>query len=229
MQAIPSQKLVAFEAPDLLAELPRHSRKRINRYKKGQVICAPGSIENLSIHVIESGRVILHSVSPTGQRVGLEILGYEDVFGLEALVGPYTILATCAESSETLSWNVEDIQGYRKQSSLLATAIADEVIRRMIYFQQQIENFAILNAPQRLAVFLNYRVASSPKDCDGVSLIPSFTHGLMADFVGTSREVVTHFMSVFQREGYLMYSRRGILLSDPKGLRRFAMEAKLSK
>jgi CRP-like cAMP-binding protein len=38
------------------------------------------------------------------------------------------------------------------------------------------------------------------------------THELLAQYVGTSREIVTHYMNQFRKEGYLQYSRRGIVL-----------------
>ena len=39
-----------------------------------------------------------------------------------------------------------------------------------------------------------------------------FTHVLLSQYVGTSREIVTHYMNQFRRQGYLRYSRKGILL-----------------
>jgi CRP/FNR family cyclic AMP-dependent transcriptional regulator len=38
------------------------------------------------------------------------------------------------------------------------------------------------------------------------------THELVAQFVGTSREIVTHYMNQFRRQGYLQYSRQRIIL-----------------
>jgi CRP-like cAMP-binding protein len=39
-----------------------------------------------------------------------------------------------------------------------------------------------------------------------------FTHELLSQYVGTSREIVTHYMNQFRRQGYIRYSRKGILL-----------------
>jgi CRP-like cAMP-binding protein len=39
-----------------------------------------------------------------------------------------------------------------------------------------------------------------------------FTHVLLSQYVGTSREIVTHYMNQFRKQGYVSYSRRGILL-----------------
>ena len=50
------------------------------------------------------------------------------------------------------------------------------------------------------------------KNDDGsVQMIP-FTHELLSQYVGTSREIVTHYMNQFRRQGYLRYSRKGIML-----------------
>jgi len=35
---------------------------------------------------------------------------------------------------------------------------------------------------------------------------------LLGQYVGTSREIVTHYMNMFRRQGYVRYSRKGIVL-----------------
>jgi CRP-like cAMP-binding protein len=40
----------------------------------------------------------------------------------------------------------------------------------------------------------------------------ALTHELLSQYVGTSREIVTHHMTHFRRLGYLRYSRKGIVL-----------------
>jgi CRP-like cAMP-binding protein len=47
---------------------------------------------------------------------------------------------------------------------------------------------------------------------DGSVKMAAFTHELLSQYVGTSREIVTHYMNQFRRMGYLQYSRRGIVL-----------------
>jgi hypothetical protein len=44
-----------------------------------------------------------------------------------------------------------------------------------------------------------------------VQIMP-FTHELLSQYVGTSREIITLYMNQFRRDGYLDYSRQGILL-----------------
>jgi len=38
------------------------------------------------------------------------------------------------------------------------------------------------------------------------------THELLSQYVGTSREIVTHYMNQFRRQGYLRYSRNAIFV-----------------
>jgi CRP-like cAMP-binding protein len=47
---------------------------------------------------------------------------------------------------------------------------------------------------------------------DGSVRMTPFTHELLSQYVGTSREIVTHYMNHFRRQGYLKYSRKGIVL-----------------
>jgi CRP-like cAMP-binding protein len=47
---------------------------------------------------------------------------------------------------------------------------------------------------------------------DGSVRMAPFTHELLSQYVGTSREIVTHYMNQFRRQGYLRYSRKGIIL-----------------
>jgi CRP-like cAMP-binding protein len=47
---------------------------------------------------------------------------------------------------------------------------------------------------------------------DGSVRMTPFTHELLSQYVGTSREIVTQYMNQFRRQGYLKYSHKGIVL-----------------
>jgi CRP-like cAMP-binding protein len=51
----------------------------------------------------------------------------------------------------------------------------------------------------------------TPQEDGSVSMV-HFTHELLAEDIGTSREIVTHYMNQFRNQGYLQYSRKGIVL-----------------
>ena len=50
-----------------------------------------------------------------------------------------------------------------------------------------------------------------PED-DGAARMPPLTHVLLAEYLGTSRQVICHLMHQFQAQGYLRYSRKDIAL-----------------
>ena len=47
---------------------------------------------------------------------------------------------------------------------------------------------------------------------DGSTRMVPFTHEMLSQYVGTSREIVTHYMNQFRRQGYLRYSRKGLTI-----------------
>ena len=80
-------------------------------------------------------------------------------------------------------------------------------------FGSRIESFSVDNIARRLAralIRFSERLGHQTED-GSVQMIP-FTHELLSQYVGTSREIVTHYMNQFRRQGYLRYSRKGILL-----------------
>ena len=62
----------------------------------------------------------------------------------------------------------------------------------------------------RSLIRFSERLGTSEED-GSVRMVP-FTHELLSQYVGTSREIVTHYMNQFRRQGYLRYSRKGIIL-----------------
>ncbi len=47
---------------------------------------------------------------------------------------------------------------------------------------------------------------------DGSVQLPPLTHKVLSQFVGSTREIVTHHMTEFRKLGYLHYSRTGIVI-----------------
>jgi CRP-like cAMP-binding protein len=80
-------------------------------------------------------------------------------------------------------------------------------------FGHRIESFSVDNIARRLArTLIRFSERLGQRNDDGSVQMMPFTHELLSQYVGTSREIVTHYMNQFRREGYLRYSRKGILL-----------------
>jgi CRP-like cAMP-binding protein len=77
----------------------------------------------------------------------------------------------------------------------------------------RIESFAIDSVEQRLArSLLRFSERLGTLEEDGTERMLPLTHSLLSQYVGTSREIVTHYMARFRKQGYVNYSRDGILL-----------------
>ena len=50
-----------------------------------------------------------------------------------------------------------------------------------------------------------------PEEDGSVRMLP-LTHELLSEDVGTTREIVSQYMNQFRKQGYLQYSRKGIVL-----------------
>lgn len=203
---------------DLLEQLPfRQGAGR--EYRKDQVVYAPDSKEDLRIYVVQEGRVITKALTITGDSVGLEMLEREEIFGLEALVGSYTTLARCAEYTRTLSWDVGTIDQLQRTNPELAVALAQAAIHRSIYFQRRIEELASMQIQERLATLLIEKAKKSAGtigEDGGITLAP-ITHETLGHFIGTSREIVTHYMNLFRRAGYINFDRKSIRVFNTIG------------
>jgi CRP-like cAMP-binding protein len=87
------------------------------------------------------------------------------------------------------------------------------MVQRSIDFKERIEGFSAERASHRLAralLRLSERLGTPQED--GSMRIVSFTHELLSQYVGTTRELVTHYMNQFRRDGALRYSRRDIIM-----------------
>ena len=95
----------------------------------------------------------------------------------------------------------------------LAVALLQILVQRTIEFTHRIESFSVDNIARRLArslIRFSERLGAEAED-GSVRMVP-FTHELLSQYVGTSREIVTHYMNQFRRQGYLKYSRKEVVL-----------------
>lgn len=106
---------------------------------------------------------------------------------------------------------VEDLVVKRPQ---LGIALLQLLVERTTDFKARIEILALDTIERRLAralLRLSERFGVMQEN-DEVTMTP-LTHELLAQYVGTSREIVTHYMNSFRKQSYLQYSRKGIVIN----------------
>jgi CRP/FNR family cyclic AMP-dependent transcriptional regulator len=198
---------------DPLAYLP-YSRPR--KYDKGQQIygldqpCA-------GMHLILTGSVKVGRSTQGGRLVIVDLYQRDQFFGESAfLTEPQrTEFAVAFEDAEVMTWTTDQIEEIASRHPKLAIGLLQVLVCRSIDFGARIESFSADNISRRLALSLlrfSERLGTAAGD-GGIQMMP-LTHEVLAQYVGTSREIITQYMIQFRREGYVSYSRQGIVVQQ---------------
>jgi len=169
----------------------------------------------LSLYLVISGKVKVYRTSETGgHQVLMDIYQADEFFGLSAFIGkPHYESAFAMENTQLMSWTTDEIEGIAATRPQLAMAFIKLVVQRCHESESRVESFAVDSIQSRLAralVRFSERFGHELED-DTIEIM-ALPHELIAQYLGTSREIVTHFMIRFRRLGYLRYSRREVIV-----------------
>src|SRR6266567_4477063 len=206
ISAVPQKQL-----EDPLAHLPCSS---ILEYKKGQVIYSQDQ-PSTSLYLVIDGKVKVCRMADDGRQVVVDIYQTDEFFGESAFLSSPTRdeQALALENTKVMTWTTAEIEDIVMRRPRLAVALLQILVQRSIEFGHRIESFSVDNIARRLArtlIRFSERLGQSMED-GSIQMMP-FTHELLSQYVGTSREIVTHYMNQFRRQGYVRYSRKGIML-----------------
>jgi len=196
---------------DPLAHLPCSS---ILEYKKGQNIYSQDQ-PSTSIYLVIEGKVKVSRMADDGHQVILDIYQTDEFFGESALLNlPHrSEQATAMDNTRLMTWTSAEIEDIVTKRPRLAVALLQILVQRTREFGHRIESFSVDNIARRLArSLIRFSERLGTLEADGSVHLAPFTHELLSQYVGTSREIVTHYMNQFRRQGYLRYSRKGIIL-----------------
>jgi len=196
---------------DPLAHLPCSS---ILEYRKGQVIYNQDQ-PSTNIYLVIDGKVKVCRMADEGSQVVVDIYRTDEFLGESAFLSSPARdeQALALENTKVMTWTTAEIEGIVMRRPRLAVALLQIMVQRSIEFGHRIESFSVDNIARRLArtlIRFSERLGQNMED-GSVQMMP-FTHELLSQYVGTSREIVTHYMNQFRRQGYLRYSRKGIML-----------------
>jgi CRP/FNR family cyclic AMP-dependent transcriptional regulator len=196
---------------DPLAHLPCSS---ILEYRRGQVIY-DGHQPCTAIYLVIDGKVKVSRGVENGHEVVVDIYQPDEFFGESAFLGlpQRPEQATALENTKLMTWTASEIEEIIARKPRLAVALLQILVQRTLDFTHRIESFSVDNIAHRLArSLIRFSERLGVAEGDGSVRMTPFTHELLSQYVGTSREIVTHYMNQFRRQGYLRYSRKGIIL-----------------
>ncbi len=194
---------------DPLTYLPRRPAQE---FLKGRTIY-DAQRPSEGLYVVILGRVKIVSVSEDGCQTIGRIVCTEGLFGESALLGPQklSISAVAIDTVTLMAWTREEIEQQIEQEPRLGIALSQCLVRQCLALQDRIESMAIHKTPERVMLAMVRLAAElgTPQP-DGSVQIGALAHHTIADYVGTSREIVTFQMNRLRRMGLLRYSRKHI-------------------
>ena len=113
-----------------------------------------------------------------------------------------------------MSWTRAEIELQIEREPRLGVALMQYMARQCLELKDRLESIAIYKTPERVMLSLVHLANTLGKPMeDGVVRVGSLTHHTLAEFVGTSREIVTFQMNRLRRLGLIRYSRQHIDIS----------------
>ena len=183
-------------------------RRHPKHYMRREVIYEPAPWALCYVHtgIVRTfhhagGRVIHHDLFPKGE-----------CFGEACLFPPPHPETAVAQTPATVSfWTRDEFLELAWQRHLIDALLQHQAARqrRMI---ERLERDETLKVEDRLFAAL-VDTAQRIGHFDGTSAtMPWIAHDVLASMIGSSRELVSHNLNHFRRQGFLKYSRREIVL-----------------
>jgi len=168
-----------------------------------------------NIYLVVKGTVGISHTAVDGTEVLLEIVRPDELFGESAFlqVTRHSERAEAIERAEVMSWPVSDMEDLVTKRPRLAVALLQVLAQRNAEYTRRIESFAIDSIERRLArSLLRFSERLGTQEEGGSTSMMPLTQQMLSQYVGTTREIVSHHMNRFRKNGYVSYSRRGISL-----------------
>ena len=196
---------------DPLAYLPC---SRILEYAKGQSIYDQQHPVS-SLNLIIEGKVKVSRMSDDGRQIVVDIYHKDEFFGESVFLAGRLAeeQAVAMEHTKMMNWSLGAVADIMAREPKLSIALLQLLALRSLDFGERLESFSVDNIARRLArnlIRFSERLGEQ-REGGAIRMMP-FTHELLSQVVGTSREIITHYMNQFRRKGYLQYSRRGMFV-----------------
>jgi CRP/FNR family cyclic AMP-dependent transcriptional regulator len=186
----------------------------IHAFARGEQIYGPGN-DSGSLCLLIDGRVKLLRLTESGTTVAVDIYQAGDLFGESALlsVPRDDEQALAVEPARVMAWTAPDIANLIAVQPRLAVALLQVIVKRSLDFKNRLESLSAEDTSHRLGrALVDFADRSRAAAGSAAVTIAPLTHELLAQYVGTSREIISHHMSTLRRNGYIGYSRKGILV-----------------
>jgi CRP-like cAMP-binding protein/transposase len=164
-----------------------------------------------NLYVVILGRVKVSSTNGNGRQSVSRIVRTEGLFGESCLIGASRDdeSATALDNVMLMGWDRAEIEKRILQEPRLGIALLQYMVHQCVELQDRIETMAVHKTPERVMLGLLQLATDLGTETEGGSTrIAHLTHDTIAEFVGTSREIISCQMNRLRRLGLIRYSRK---------------------
>jgi CRP/FNR family cyclic AMP-dependent transcriptional regulator len=196
--------LAAFSSGASLGGKVSHYRSKQNIYNQG----APA----YTLFYIQEGGVRLSSRTKRRPSAVTAILGAHDFFGELCLAGypvrMSTAVALTASSIRTIN-KEKMLQMLRKKNNKTSNSLLAYLLSSVENYRDHVADLLTSSAEERLARVL-LRLAHLDEEGPAIAQIPTVSHQVLAEMVGTTRPRINLFMNRFRKQGFIDYGVGGL-------------------
>jgi CRP-like cAMP-binding protein len=181
-------------------------------FPKGRIIY-DAQQPNRHLFAVILGRVKVIHTAEDGCQTITRIVRTDDLFGESSLVGAGTRAesAMALDAVTLMAWSRMEIEQNIENNPRLGIALWQYLTRQGLKMQDRIESMAARKTPERVMLGLLQLAGDlGVATADGGLRLGALPHHTIAEFVGTSREIVTYQMNQLRRRGLITYSRKHI-------------------
>ncbi len=215
----------------LRAALMHHPEKyAVIKLKAGEEI-GPLYDQEIRFYAIESGKVRLYNLLPTGRTITLSILSESDVFfqWRAQTAGLSCICAEAMQPSRVIGVSEKDLVELLGSQPAAAVDVISNFARRLTESQVLIEdlmNNSINLRLYRTLLELAREFGRTPRAENSVVIDVSLTHQRLADMTGSNRVTVTRKLLELQKRGLIAARGSGsIEILDLRALERLTVSS----
>jgi CRP-like cAMP-binding protein len=164
-----------------------------------------------NLYTVILGRVKVSSMNGDGRQSVSRIVCAEGLFGESSLLGMSRDgeSATALDNVMLMGWDRAEIEQRIEREPRLGIALFQHMVHQCLELKDRIEAMAVHKTPERVMLGLVQLAIDLGSEAeDGSTRVAHLTHDTIADFVGTSREIVSGQMNRLRRLGLIRYSRK---------------------
>ena len=217
------------EQPSLFARLTPSQRNRVIAcgvrlsLSGGETLFAQGG-QHKGVYLIQSGLIRTFYTSPAGREITLAYWPHGNIVGTPQVLGPgiYMWSGIAVSDAEILAFRGETIRDLMQRIPAFAIGVVEALEFKGKYLSTLVQMLGTRSVAERLAMLLcSLADLHGIREKEGVAIGQPFTHEVLAQMVGASRQWVTMTLDRFQREGLICIAkRRTVILKRQKLLSR---------